>query len=246
MNLCPACHGLLEQPTDLCPHCGRPLVVDLLAGPAGAEAAAPAASILPVARRRGLSRRRVIGLAGVTVVGAGLVWLGGPALVRWLTSPPTLAVYPGDDNYIESLAWSPDGKRLAFGGFDGVVHLWDTSTSTHLRDFPSSGQRPLDLDGGITWSSDGKRLAAMNFPGVVQVWDVTMGQVLTSFGDPLASSFAFAWSPDWARIALASHSMRSRCSTAARGAPSLPIAAITITRAILLLLITSPGLPMAR
>jgi WD40 repeat protein len=43
----------------------------------------------------------------------------------------------------------------------------------------------------------------MNFTQPVQVWEVSNGQVLTSYGDRQAHPYAFAWSPDWTRIALA-------------------------------------------
>lgn len=206
MSVCPACHRPPQQATRQCPHCGHPLALNLLAGPTAASAAAaePMAVQLPAARCRGVSRRKVLGLAGLTVAGAGLVGLEVPALVHWLTSPPTLAVYSGDDNFVRFVAWFPDGKRLAFGGFAGVVHLWDTTTGQHLRDYPSPEQGArLALDGGIAWSPDETRLASMHLDGNVQVWDVSTGQVLATYGEPATGLFAFAWSPDWARIALA-------------------------------------------
>ena len=41
-----------------------------------------------------------------------------------------------DDGELWSVAWSPDGKRLATGGADGAVKLWDAATGRPIASFP--------------------------------------------------------------------------------------------------------------
>ena len=68
-----------------------------------------------------------------------------------------------------SVAFSPDGKRLAVGS-GGTVKISDAL----------SGQELLALWGhtaGVTsvaFSPDGKRLATGSYDGTVQVWDATL------------------------------------------------------------------------
>src|SRR5262249_4125784 len=45
----------------------------------------------------------------------------------------TLPRPPGHVSVVCSLAFSPDGRRLASGGQDGVAHVWDLSSSRALH-----------------------------------------------------------------------------------------------------------------
>jgi serine/threonine protein kinase/WD40 repeat protein len=121
-----------------------------------------------------------------------------PARVRICdaASGEELLHLPAGEAAIWSLTFSPDGRLLAAGGFDGKVRVWDTATGKPLyRD---------DLEGPfyrLAFSPDGQRLAGVDREQV-KVWHVPAGkEVLTLRGAgprPSDNGFnpALAWSPD--------------------------------------------------
>jgi WD40 repeat protein len=73
----------------------------------------------------------------------------------------------GHSQNIESVAFSPDGKTLASGSWDGKVQLWDTS----------KGKLKATVDGNdqevcVAFSPDGKILASWGFSGRIKLWDM--------------------------------------------------------------------------
>jgi WD40 repeat protein len=84
----------------------------------------------------------------------------------WETeSRNSVAALLGQPGEIRSIAFFPDGRRLAVGG-TGDVRIWDFQTGQELLALPVSGERVLSLAVGTT----GETLAAVTSDGHVHIW----------------------------------------------------------------------------
>jgi WD40 repeat protein len=95
-----------------------------------------------------------------------------------------------------SVAWSPDGTRIAGGGTNGLLRIWDASGQTLLT--------VTGLNGAVysvDWSPDSAKIVSGHDDANVRVWDAKSGQLLATLvghGDVIQS---VAWSPDGSKIA---------------------------------------------
>src|SRR6266496_2892228 len=110
-----------------------------------------------------------------------------------------IAMYKGLD-YVLNVAWSPDGARIASGGRDSTVQIWNTSTGKRLLTYRGHLHGVLAL----AWSPDGTRIASGSDDNTVQVWDAKTGKHLLTYRGHTNSVNSVAWSPDGTRIASAS------------------------------------------
>lgn len=119
-----------------------------------------------------------------------------------ITPPQTFesaTVLEGHAGWVLSVAWSPDGTRLASGGYDYTVRVWDMTTGAALA----------VLDGhtsaveSVAWSPDGMRLASASSDGTMRVWDTTVGVIMVIPEVHSSPVQSVAWSPDGAWLASA-------------------------------------------
>jgi WD40 repeat protein len=104
-------------------------------------------------------------------------------------SSTELATLRGHADTVSCVAFSPDGSRLASGGFDRAVRIWHILTGElqHTLTIPFAEaerdpgvQRTNSVHAvtGIALSPDGSRLAVACNPGWVSVWDIKTGKML--------------------------------------------------------------------
>ncbi|WP_019891063.1 hypothetical protein [Streptomyces purpureus] len=125
-----------------------------------------------------------------------LAWISDPD-TRRATHPlltPTLTT---------TIAFSPDGKRLAAGDTQGNVTLWDGEVARSIAEFTPSGAEGASPVRALAFSPDGTLLAAGDDLGGLRLWEATgsggppLGSPLSTGGDPILS---LAFSADGTRL----------------------------------------------
>jgi WD40 repeat protein len=108
-----------------------------------------------------------------------------------------LRTLKGHAGKVFSVAFSPDGSRLASGSNDGTIKIWDTASGQVQRTLKGHSREVWR----VAFSPDGSRLASGSDDGTIQVWDTASGQVqrtLTAHSDKI---WRVAFSPDGSRLA---------------------------------------------
>ncbi len=93
--------------------------------------------------------------------------------------------------------YSPDGRKLVFGGMNRELTVWDLQTNRELVTLV--GHESLVLN--VTWSPDGKWIASGSLDSTVRIWDAETGipvHTISGQGGPSTAS----WSSDSLQVAV--------------------------------------------
>ena len=112
----------------------------------------------------------------------------------------TFTAHPKTLVGMRSLAWSPDATRLASGGGDDHVTVWNPNNGSAIYTYTQQH----NTINGLAWSPDGKRIASGSSDKTVHIWAAETGadQVICQGHTKAVNAVAF--SPDGKRIASAS------------------------------------------
>ena len=101
------------------------------------------------------------------------------------------------DKYVETVAFSANGKILASGGGDDFVQLWDAHKGERIR----SLKGVHNLTRCVAFSPDGKTMAAGWMDGTIRLWDVQSGELKETLKGHTDAIYSLAFSPDGKTLA---------------------------------------------
>ena len=88
-------------------------------------------------------------------------------------------------------------RRLASGGFDAVIRLWNVRTGRLLRILTG---HPNDIE-SVSFSPDGETLASGGFDATIRLWNVRTGRLLRILTGHRGIVYSVSFSPDGKTLA---------------------------------------------
>jgi len=121
-----------------------------------------------------------------------------PPASRPLRKPELYSTFQGHDRWVNSVAFSPDGRLLASGSSDNSVALWDVRRGEGERLLGHAGPLLGTLGAvfSVAFSSDGRTLASGGNDDTVRLWDVDSRRVIRTLETAGGNVNAVAFSPD--------------------------------------------------
>jgi WD40 repeat protein len=99
-----------------------------------------------------------------------LAWIG----VDPATAGREVRIFSGHAGFVESVAFTPDGLRLASGSYDKTIKLWETATGRELKTLTGHAGEVRSL----AFSPDGHMLASGSENWTIKLWDTATGREL--------------------------------------------------------------------
>ncbi|KAH6976720.1 hypothetical protein EDB80DRAFT_899880 [Ilyonectria destructans] len=85
---------------------------------------------------------------------------------------PCFQTFEGHSDWVNAVAFSPDGSRIALGSNNGTVLVWGAKSGSEVRKLEGHS----DWVNAVTFSPDGSYIASGSDDKTVRVWDVKSGR----------------------------------------------------------------------
>ena len=131
----------------------------------------------------------------------------------------TPLILRGHTDWVQTVAFSPDGGRLATASVDDTARVWDARTGAELLTL----REHTHLVAAVAFSPDGARLATASYDKTARVWDARSGAELFTLRGHTGPVTSLAFSSDGGRLATASEDNTARVWDARIGAEALAL-----------------------
>ena len=122
--------------------------------------------------------------------------LGGSGILYEIATGREIA-FLGHVSGVLSVAFSPDSKMLASGGFDDAIKLWNVDTGQNIATLKGHG----GFVSSVAFSPDSKMLAAGLWNHTIKLWNVVTHTAMTKLEGHTDVVRSVAFSPDGATLA---------------------------------------------
>jgi WD40 repeat protein/tRNA A-37 threonylcarbamoyl transferase component Bud32 len=142
----------------------------------------------------------------------------------WRLGHGSRDTFRGHTGEVRCVAFSQDGARLASGGDDGLVNVWDAARGRLALPVRAHALPVF----AVAFSPDGRRLASAAADGTVKVWDAVSGREAFTLPGEDGPVRCVAFSPDGTRLATGSNGPAVRVWDANTGRPVLTLSGHTL------------------
>lgn len=97
------------------------------------------------------------------------------------------------NTYIASVAYSPDGWRIASGSNDETIKIWNIMTTEVIS---NNLEKHGDTVKSVAWSPDSTKLVSGSYDNTVKIWNGRTGALIRTLEGHTCNVLSVAWKPD--------------------------------------------------